>query len=168
MAFGRWITLLLLSASLCGCGFQLRGFHQEPVWLARVAIIVNSAEFDIQHQLAEGLRGVNVLVSPDPSQASYWLIIEQDKVEQQITSISSSTTPRQHALQYTVLYKLQRANGQELIPETVVKVSHQWTENSDRILGSNDEAETIKHEMRQEAVTRIIHQLSKIDARGSQ
>ena len=82
-------------------------------------------------------------------------------MQQTISSVSSSTTPRQYQLIYTVHFKLQQANGEEVIPTAYIVVTRQITINSNRILGSNDEEEHSKSEMRQDAVIQIINRLSR-------
>ena len=107
------------------------------------------------------LKAYGIQVTNDPALAQHWLIIEEEDIQQNISSISSSTTPRQYELTYTLVFKLQRAKGAEIIPSNRVIVTRQITLNSDRILGSKDEAELEKSEMRQDAVIQILYRLSR-------
>ena len=160
----RWLRLyglLMLVICLNGCGFHLRGMVNTPMWLNNVAIIVQQAHRDLASLLRDQLKASNIQVNPDPTLANYWLIIESDIIEQHISSISSSTTPRQYQLIYTVRFQLQHANGQEILPSNQITVTRQITSNSDRILGSNDEEELVKSEMRQDAVIQIINRINR-------
>ena len=127
-----------------------------PRWFDEVAIIVQSASPDLKPLLRDQLRAYHLRVCQDPAVARYWLIIESDHVRQQIASISSSTTPRQYQLFYTVYYQLQRSNGKPIMPNRHITVTRLLTVNSDRILGSNDEEDRLKYEMRRDAVLQII------------
>jgi len=145
-----------------GCGFHLRGIHDMPKWLNNVTIVIQNANRDLASLLSEQLKAYHINVSPDPTLADYWLIVEQDNFQQNISSISSTTTPRQYQLIYTVYFKLQRAKGAEIIPLSPVVVTRQITLNSDRILGSTNEEYQSKTEMRRDAAIQIIDRLSRV------
>ena len=149
--------MVLLSA----CGFHLRGLMDKPLWLDRVAVVLEHADRDLQALLLEQLKANAVRVCADPSQARYWLIVEQEDLRQHITSISSSTTPRQFQLVYSVRFRLQDPKGAPKIASQAVVVTRQLTVNSDRILGSNFEEATLDHEMRREASVQILQRLSQ-------
>ncbi|HVT63448.1 MAG TPA: LPS assembly lipoprotein LptE [Legionellaceae bacterium] len=151
-----WIGIC---CSLLGCGFHLRGMIDKPLWLKDVAIIIESANRDIEPMLKKQLEAYQIHVKEQPGEAQYWIIIEQDGEDQHITSVSSSTTPRQYQMTYRIRFKVQAAKGKEIIPSAMVTTTRQLTINSDRILGSNDEENTLKREMRQEAVIQIMDRL---------
>lgn len=154
--------MILCTLVLAGCGFHLRGFVSMPKNLHDVAIVIESANRDLAPMLKEQFNAYHIRVSPDLDNAHYWLIIEQDKEEQHITSVSSSTTPRQYQMNYQVTFKFQQANGKEIIPSTRVNTTRQITINSNRILGSNDEENILKHEMRKDAVIQIMDRLGHL------
>ena len=160
-SFTKKILLLLITLLTTGCGFHLRGMIDVPQWLNNVSIVIEQAHHDLGPLLQDQLEAYKIIVNPDPSRASYLLIIESDSMQQTISSVSSSTTPRQYQLIYTVHFKLQQANGEEVIPTAYIVVTRQITINSNRILGSNDEEEQSKSEMRQDAVIQIINRLSR-------
>ena len=132
-----------------------------PRWLNHVAIIVEQGHRDLAPYLVEYLQSYNLTVDNSPTAAQYWLIIEHDNLQQQITSVSSSTTPRQYELTYTVQFKLIKARAQEIIPTSAISVSRQATINSDRILGSNQEESLLVDEMRRDAATQIMNRISR-------
>ncbi|MCX7091171.1 MAG: LPS assembly lipoprotein LptE [Legionellales bacterium] len=149
----------LISLLLLGCGFHLRGLVSMPSNLHDVAIVVENVNRDLAPMLKEQLNAYHILVPDDPAYAHYWLILENDKDDQQITSVSSSTTRRQYQMTYQVAFKLQEAHGKEIIPSTLVTTTRQLTVNSNRMLGSSDEENTLKHEMRRDAVIQILDRI---------
>ena len=159
-------ALPLLLMLISGCGFHLRGMVDVPVWLNNVAIIVQQGHRDLAPLLKDQLQAYKVHVNADPSTAAYWLIIEYDSTQQQITGISSSTTPRQYQLIYTLRFKLQRAKGKEITPSNQITVTRQVTINGDRILGSNDEEGLLKAEMRRDAAIQIINRINRSTNEG--
>lgn len=155
-----WLGIFSAILLLTGCGFHLRGMLDMPRWLNQISIVNQSANRNLEPWLVEQLEAYHIQISDDAARAKYWLIIEHDDVQEQIKSISSSTTPRQYQLIYTVRFKLQRTRGAEIIPSTQVLVTRQVTINSDRILGSTGEAELLKSEMERDAAMQIIARLS--------
>lgn len=153
-------SIIIITLLLTSCGFHLRGMQDMPRWLNNVAIIVQNAHHDLKPLLRKELQAYHIRVCPDPAVASYWLILESDSIRQQIASISSSTTPRQYQLFYTVQYQLVRPNGKIIMPSKQIRVTRLLTVNSDRILGSNDEEERFKYEMRRDAVMQILDSIS--------
>jgi len=153
------IGLIIL---LSGCGFHLRGSIELPKKLDHIAVIVRDAHREIAPLIRDQLRAYHREVVDDPAAAKYWLVIEHDSLTQNITGISSSTTPRQYELLYTVQFKLQRARAGDLATEEKIFVTRALTVNSDRILGSNDEEAHLAQEMRQNAVVMILERLGAI------
>ena len=150
----------LIFVSVSGCGFHLRGMVDMPQWLENVAIIQEGQRI-LAPFLQDQLEAYKINVVSQPSLAKYWLIIETESFQQQITSISSSTTPRQYQLIYTVHFKLQTAQGRTIIPSSPVIVTRQLTVNSDRILGSDEEEVITRREMRRDAIIQILNRISK-------
>ncbi|WP_231950412.1 LPS-assembly lipoprotein LptE [Legionella spiritensis] len=132
-----------------------------PTWLKNVALIIESAHRDLEPTLKDQLQAYNVTISPSAAKASYLLIIEKDENQQQITSVSASTTPRQYQLFYRVWFRLVSNNGNVIIPSSQVTVTRQLTVNNDRILGSDSEEITIHREMRRDAAMQIIYRLNR-------
>ena len=146
---------------LSSCGFHIRGMVDLPPWLNDIAIVSQGGNQDLDPMLRDRLQAYNIRVVSGPSLANYWLIIQNETFQQQITSVSSSTTPRQYQLIYTVLFKLQQSHGREVVPLSTVTVTRQITINSDRILGSDEEEAITKNEMRRDAILQIINRLSR-------
>ena len=151
----------LLIILLTGCGFHLRGTGQGPTWLSQVGIVLQKGHRDLVPFLKDQLQGFNISVAPSPGQALYLLIIENDSIQRQITSVSASTTPRQYELLYAVTFTLISTKGNILVPSTTVSVNRQLTVNNDRILGSTYEESTLLREMQRDAVMQIINRLSR-------
>lgn len=155
------ILLYFAFVLLSGCGFHLRGFYDIQSKIPTLSIIMrdNVTHSDLEGMIKNQLRVYNVIVNDDIHATPYWLIIEGDKLNQQINSISSSTTPRQYQLIYTVNFKLQHATGNNKIPLQSVIIVRELTVNSDRILASNDESDILEREMRKDAAVQIVNRI---------
>ncbi|MDX1836836.1 hypothetical protein DIZ81_04035 [Legionella taurinensis] len=155
------LVLLSLVSLLAACGFKLRGVAEMPRWLNHVAVVIQDAHRDLGPLLKEQLEAYNIVVVPNPAEAQYLLIVERDHNQQQLTSVSASTTPRQYQLVYTVRFSLVKRKGPVMIRSTQVGVSRQLTVNNDRILGSDFEESTLYNEMRRDAVMQILIRLNR-------
>lgn len=154
-------AVFLLILVITGCGFKLRGMVDMPTWLNNISITVKAAHQDLASLLKDSFQSYGVRIVADPGKAEYLLIIENDASQQQMTSVSASTTPRQYLLTYTIVYSLIKANGTPIVTSNIISVTRQLTVNNDRILGSDAEEILIYAEMRREAVMQIINRLSR-------
>lgn len=148
-----------LSLLCSACGFHLRGMANSPNWLSEVMLDVRDAHRELGVDVENQLRAYHISIASSPETAHYFLLIERDDEDKRITSVSSSTTPRQYQLIYRVQFKLQDKNNQDVVPQSAVIVTRLITVNSDRILGSNYEEELLRREMRHDAATQIINRL---------
>ncbi|KTD03493.1 LPS assembly lipoprotein LptE [Fluoribacter gormanii] len=158
----RCMVPLLMLLLLSSCGFHLRGMSNIPNWLNNVAIISENNDKQFVSILQSRLEGSKIDVNPDPSQAKYWLIIDEVSLNQQIISIGASTNPRQYTITLTVAFVLKARSGQIADTPEKIYVSRELTLNNDRILGSKDEESILIGEMKQDAVTQIIYRLSHL------
>lgn len=155
------LTLALCFLLLSACGFKLRGIANIPSWFNNVAIVNQGGQKDLTTLLKNQLKAFNIHTVENPAKADYILIIEHDSLQQKITSISASTTPRQYQLLYTVTYSITRHDAKPIISSKLVTVTRQLTVNNDRILGSDSEELLISKAMRQDAVMQIMGRLER-------
>lgn len=149
--------ILLVLTLVASCGFQLRGTETSPAWLKKgVAVVPDKSTHDWKNLLKGPLEASHIRVIDNPKKAPYWLIIKKEELKRNIVSVSSSTTPRQYQLIYTVWFSLQTNKGHVILPATSVFVTRPLTINNDRVLGSRNEGEKLKTEMKRDAALKII------------
>ncbi len=142
---------------LSSCGYHLQNYGDIPKWFNNVAVINVKVQHDLRPIVIEQLKSYKVNVCTNVKKADFWLILEEDKITDNITSVSSSTTPRQYQMTYAIKYKVQRANnGVDVVPSSSAVVTRQFTINSNRILGSDFEGDLLRHDMYKDAVAQII------------
>jgi LPS-assembly lipoprotein len=151
-------SVLLLSA----CGFHLRGLIHFPADFNQVAIINQSQHInqDLINALQIQLKTHDINVVENTNQAQYWLVLEQDLLQEQLTNVAASTAPRQFILTYNIQFQLIRAHTTPVVKLQHITVQRQVTINNNRILGSTFESQTIEHEMHQDAAMQILTRLS--------
>ncbi|MDF1757891.1 MAG: LPS assembly lipoprotein LptE [Legionellaceae bacterium] len=155
---GLLLTLILLTS----CGYHLEGYITMPKWFNNVALINQDMDHDLRPLLVERLKAYDICVCKNIAKADYWLVLEEDKVTERITSVSSSTTPRQYQMTYAVRYRVRSTKGKDIIPPSNAIVTRQFTINSNRILGSDFEGDLLKKEMYRDAVTQILDHIQNL------
>lgn len=153
------IFIIFLSISLSHCGFHFRGHINLPSWLHHVYIQNNSGLRTLENALTNQLQTYDVNVSEEPDRATLILNIAQASFQQNIISVSASTTPRQYQIVLLVDFELLKDKNIEIMKKQRVMVMRQVTINNNRILGSNYEEDTIKHEMQREAAYLILNRI---------
>ncbi len=154
------IALIFCCFFLMGCGFHLRGLPSDSVWIHQVQVMNPKAHPLLASIINKQLKAFGL--QSQPLKPSLWLTITKETLTQEISSVSSSTTPRQYQLIYSVEFNAQQKNGKMLLPNTLISSTRQLTINSNHILGSNDEAEHLKNEMRQDIALQMLRRLNRI------
>lgn len=148
-----FISFLFLS----GCGLHLQNYGDIPKWFNNVAVVNQNVQHDLRAMIIQQLKSYKINICKNPKDAEYWLVLEEDKNTENITAVSSSTTPRQYQMTYAIKYKIQRVKtGEDVIPSSSAVVTRQFTINSNRILGSDYEGDLLRHEMCKDAVAQIL------------
>ncbi len=154
--FGLCAALLLMSA----CGFHLRGSVVMPTWFNQVFIAANDTQHTLVVILGDLLNAYHVTVVDDATAARYILVIDNDGMEQQLTSVSASTGPRQYQYIYHVQFHVQDKKGAIVLPSRRVVATRFVTINSNTILGSTHEAALLTREMQRDIGLQIINRLN--------
>lgn len=159
----RHWALLLICLSLMGCGYHLRGNINFPQWFKTVSISGSPKSHVIIQMLESRLSGYGIRIFPrNRRDAAYTLTIQEELQREDISTVSSTTIPRQYQLNYLVRFTLSKStNGDVLVPSTVIRISRQLTVNNNRILGSDNEELLLQEEMRNDAVTQIMSRLGQ-------
>lgn len=163
-SYARFSMACLLML-LVGCGFHLRGVAYLPKDFKRVYIINKEASPAFVRRLTSLLDTYHISTVDTPQEANYIITLEKDDFNQSLSSVSSSTTPRQYLLYYHVMFEVTDKDGRILTASQTVSVQRQVTINVNRILGSNFERSTIQREMHinaaEQLLTRIEHHESR-------
>ncbi len=175
------ITLILLiSFSLAGCGFHLRGQgpNQSSVSLdsSRVYLAATSEDGLFHRQLERDLQYANVEIISDPTTADWRIVILSSNTEKKSVGIDRSGRTNEYEILINIEYILDavsetKQSEQQLaikpmasdieITEnlTLVASRHLYYDNNDPI-GKRNEEKTLLESMRRELSGKIIKVLS--------
>ncbi len=159
--------IIILIVALCACGFHLRGQMELPTSFQNVAISAPPEGRNLSLALDEQLQAYHVIQAQSKTDAEFQIVIDNIQFERQIANISSSTTPRQYQLSYTVKHHLVDSHGRMLIPNGLVVSNRLVSMNSERLLGSNYEQDFFLHEMELDAARQILTTIGHYFAKES-
>ena len=151
-------TLLLL---LAGCGFHLRGAVELPEAMARTQIVA-PASSALRYEIESLLLAADGEVVEEAGVASAILTVQRDQVRSRILSVDPQGRAREYALSLSVQYRLQDAEGKELVAQQSSRVERSLRVDPDNVLAQASEREMVEQEMRATAARIIVRRLRSL------
>ena len=155
----RSALVLSLCLTLAACGFHLRGMLSLPASMQKLTVLSLSNDSPLVPTLTSALQVAGVDVVP-PGQAPFTLTILTDDFTSSIGSISASTNTRQYSLSYRVSIQLNDKDGTIVIAPSTLQTYRTLTVDANMILGSNSQEFTLKQEMREDIVQKVLAQIA--------
>ncbi|MGM0905814.1 MAG: LPS assembly lipoprotein LptE [Pseudomonadota bacterium] len=148
------VLILVLIATLNGCGFQLRGNYQLPETLQSVSL-KSQVSKELNEHMQQRFAHSGIKLS-DESQ-SITVHLTSDKLERRTLSLFESGQVAEYELLYQVNYQL--IQNQRLLLERTVEVARDYQDDPNFVLAKTREREMLVDEMRAEASRLILRQI---------
>ncbi len=155
----RLVWLGLLSIALSACGFHLRGQFTLPPLLQPVAVV--STVPTLEDRVSAGIQRMGGIVSAD---APMQVHITRETVTRQTSTVDRLAKAAEYTLFYELNFQLKYASGVPAQPERSIRLRRTYQFDNTRIVGKFDEEETLKEDMRQQAVAQLLTQLARTQA----
>ncbi|MFJ3053405.1 MULTISPECIES: LPS assembly lipoprotein LptE [Pseudomonas nitroreducens/multiresinivorans group] len=152
------LALIGLASVLSACGFQLRGLGDTNFALKEIDVSARNAYGDTVTQLKQVLEGSGVKVV---SRAPYHLILAREDVTQRSVSYTSSARSAENELTNTLSYEI-RGTDNLLLLANQVQVRKVYVQDENNLIGSDQEAQQIRAEMRRDLVQQMVTRLQLI------
>ncbi|KJJ97452.1 lipoprotein [Pseudomonas sp. 21] len=152
------LALIGLASVLSACGFQLRGLGDTNFALKEIDVSARNAYGDTVTQLKQVLEGSGVKVV---SRAPYHLILAREDVTQRSVSYTSSARSAENELTNTLSYEI-RGTDNLLLLANQVQVRKVYVQDENNLIGSDQEAQQIRAEMRRDLVQQMVSRLQMI------
>ncbi|WP_447745462.1 LPS-assembly lipoprotein LptE [Pseudomonas nicosulfuronedens] len=152
------LALIGLASVLTACGFQLRGLGDTNFALKEIDLSARNAYGDTVQQLKQVLEGSGVKVK---SRASYHLILVRENVTSRTVSYTSSARSAENELTNTLDYEIRGADNLLLVANQV-QVRKVYVQDENNLIGSDQEAQQIRSEMRRDLVQQMVTRLQLI------
>ncbi|MBB4867735.1 LPS-assembly lipoprotein [Pseudomonas nitritireducens] len=152
------LALIGLASVLTACGFQLRGMGDTHFALKEIDVSARNAYGETVTQLKQVLEGSGVKVV---SRAPYHLILAREDVTQRSVSYTSSARSAENELTNTLSYEI-RGTDNLLLLANQVQVRKVYVQDENNLIGSDQEAQQIRNEMRRDLVQQMATRLQLI------
>ena len=150
--------LVLWTALLAGCGFQLRGEAQLPFENA----FVEAAEASVLAPLLRQSLAAQGKLAPRMEGAPVRVRVTDERREKNILSLSGGGKVREYRLIYKVALKVTDATGRELIAPVELEQVREFSYDDALILAKEAEEASLNRAMEQETLRQALRRLSYV------
>lgn len=166
----RYLTALILAASLTGCGFHLRNKLALPADMPAVQVDSTVRYSELIKLLNRGLRasGATVLEDGDtlaaagkPSGAAR-LQIRSERWGDLPIAIDAQGRAQEYSLRYAVVFMFTRPDGSVIVPEQAVELSRDYVSPPQDATGTTTEREILADELRREMSASILRRIDSV------
>jgi LPS-assembly lipoprotein len=148
------VLILVLIATLTGCGFQLRGNYKLPETLQSVSL-KSQVSKELNEHMQQRFAHSGIKLSDEAQPITVHLT--SDKLERRTLSLFESGQVAEYELLYQVNYQL--IQNQRLLLERTVEVARDYQDDPNFALAKTREREMLVDEMRAEASRLILQQI---------
>ena len=161
MLLSRWLLISLLTTTLVGCGFQLRGSDQAVLPIDMLAVTGPGGPYPLRAHVTDVLRGSGVTVV-DENPDGYQLVLSPERSDRRAISINTRARAGQYELTLSVDAALYRDGELFAGPETF-RARDNFYEDTANITGSNSGLELTLEDLRRDLAGQIIRRMQAVD-----
>ena len=152
------VALLLLTALLAGCGFQLRGAIDLPPAWEELHLSSVSPNSELSRALRDRAERAGVHWR-ERDEANFIIRLGNERFERRNLTIGDNARAAEFELQMTASLGVTDSAGRELMPATDVSIFRVFANDPQNIAGTADEARLTRDEMRQELAQQMLRKL---------
>lgn len=153
--------VLFLVTALAGCGFHLRGAVALPEAMTRTELRGAPPEGPLGIEIAQVLRNAGgTLVGPGEGGTAVMHIVSE-RFDRRVASVGETGKASEYELRYVLTAALRTPDDKALMPEQSVAVVQTYGFDPANVLGSSNEEELLRGEMRRQAVRQLMRQINQ-------
>lgn len=153
---------VLLALALSGCGFHLRNALSLPSDLGPLRVVSPDPYSPLAAEVSEALdRAGAVPAAPGATSGVATLLIVSERWASTPLSVDVEGRAQEYTLRYAVIFRLNRADGSDLVPQQVIELSRDYISVPTNSSGTEGEREILSRELRREMAASI---LRRVDA----
>lgn len=155
----RNLLIVGLAVLLGACGFQLRGTGDDQFALSELDVQARNAYGETLKEVRAALRSRNVNVHAG---APYRLVLVREREAQRTASYTSSARTAEYEKTITLNYEIRSASDLRLLGNSL-EVQRIYVQDSNNLIGSEQESAQVHKEMRRDLVQRLVQQLQALN-----
>jgi LPS-assembly lipoprotein len=158
----RFLSVLILTAVLAGCGFQLRGSGSSQMPYKTMYIALPETA-DVRIWMQRYIRaGGSTRIVDSAAEAEAVFQQLQDSRGQTILSVNAQGRARELRLTLTYRFRIVDAKGRELVAPNEVSLSRDITYDDSNVLAKDLEQSLLWRDMNNDLVNQIVRRLTII------
>lgn len=155
----RTLTLIIFTALLSACGFQLRG--AQPLPFTSLHIDTPAAAAEIGAALRRNIRALgSTQLTDTPQEAQAVFSVIGDAKEKNILSLSATGRVREFQLRYRFAFRVHDLKGREFIPPTEIVLVRDISFSDERVLAREQEEALLYRDMQNDMVQQLMRRLA--------
>lgn len=166
----RYLTALILAATLTGCGFHLRNKLALPADMPAVQVDSAVRYSELVKFLNRGLRssgatvveGGNTLAVAGKTPGVARLLIRSERWGALPIAIDGQGRAQEYSLRYAVVFSFLRPDGSVIVPEQAVELSRDYVSPPQDSTGTTTEREILADELRREMSASILRRIDSV------
>jgi LPS-assembly lipoprotein len=154
----RNLLVMGLAVLLSACGFQLRGTGTNALSIKELDVSARDAYGEVVTQLRQTLSNSGVHVYTG---AQYKLFLAREDETQRTASYAGSGSSAEYELTTVLKYQIQGSKNVVLLDDNV-QSTKTFVHDGNNLIGSDQEAEQIRKEMRSDLVQKMLARLQQL------
>ncbi len=156
--------VLVVSAGLIltGCGFHLRDSGQFSTTLKQVYVSGNDAYGAFVRELKTALSSAGAIVEVNAENVPYSIFVLTERSSRRVASTTSQITVSEYELRMQVEFQVSDDSGETIIGPTLVAVERSYALDQTNLIGSYEEEDLLKEEMRRDVIGQIIRRVEAL------
>jgi LPS-assembly lipoprotein len=154
-------ALIVCTALLAGCGFQVRDAARLPPQMANTQMVIDDEFSTLARRVRLMLEQSGVhFVAGD--QASAVLEIPENQVVTEVLTIADNARVREYRVTHTVRFRLTDAGGKELIGWQTLRQAREISFDEQKILAASREQEYLRKDLAETLARLLVARLETI------
>lgn len=154
------VLTLVLSITLVGCGFKLRGSQQFSAELHHLYISATNNSRHIQNELIRTLQARGAILAKTSAQASLTLELLNSQLRQNITNLSPDAQLRNYLISYSLTYQVLDQTGRTILPPQTITITRNYTLSNNQILSENDNSSRLRQNLYYDVINQLLERLN--------
>jgi len=154
-------SAVIIAVLIAGCGFHLRGANTGlDASIERVALSAENAYGAFVQMLQRSLEQSGIEVARQESEAPYAIHVLDERVTRRAVATTSQVRVSEYEVRMEVRFELVDSTGSALIEPANLVAERIYSFDSSSLVGSSEEEELLKEEMRRDLAGQIIRRVN--------
>lgn len=157
----RLIVVVVLSAALGACGFELRREAALSPALTRVHVEAVDPSSAVARGVRAGLARLGAVLVGSPDGVAK-VRITVDQVSQEALTISRAARVQEFVIRHRVEFEVVDAAGAPLLPSTTVELARDFVFDEAQALGAQAQADLLRRELARDVERAVMERLAQV------